>query len=111
MTLCTDNNPKNGVRRVRPLGTAACHARHARVFLECCLYAGEREDAMPTKCQSCGNPMTWAAQRRQYGCLIKLWRTPQQAQELMPRCQKCVTTQSNRADRTSAFRTKGGQTK
>jgi hypothetical protein len=47
---------------------------------------------MQNRCRSCGNAMTWADQRRQYGRLIQRGLTPQATAELMPRCQKCVTT-------------------
>ena len=43
-------------------------------------------------CKHCGNIMTWAEVRRQYGRLIqKKGRPPEQARELSPLCQKCVT--------------------
>jgi NAD-dependent SIR2 family protein deacetylase len=44
-----------------------------------------------TKCLRCYYTMTWEQQRRQYGRLMKRGMTQKQAQELLPRCQKCMT--------------------
>ena len=44
-----------------------------------------------TQCRDCRNPMTWAAQRVQYGRLIRRGLPPAQIKAILPRCQKCVT--------------------
>jgi hypothetical protein len=44
-----------------------------------------------TKCRDCCNPMTWSAQRRQFARLVHRGVTLDEAKQLMPRCQKCVT--------------------
>lgn len=44
-----------------------------------------------TVCLRCKYPMTWEAQRRQFGRLIRRGLTKEQAKEMLPRCQKCMT--------------------
>lgn len=43
------------------------------------------------RCKQCNNPMTWAQSRVQFGRLLKQGKTPEQAKEILPRCQLCVT--------------------
>jgi hypothetical protein len=45
----------------------------------------------PTVCQHCRYPMTWEAQRRQFGRLMRSGFTKAEAKALLPRCQKCMT--------------------
>src|SRR5690348_4640516 len=44
------------------------------------------------RCLSCGIPITWAEQRRQFGRLVKVGANPQTAKAAMPRCYRCVTS-------------------
>ncbi len=44
-----------------------------------------------TRCRRCNYEMTWAAQRRQFGRLMKRGLSVQQAKEILPPCQTCVT--------------------
>ena len=44
-----------------------------------------------TRCRGCGNPITWADQRRQYGRLLRRGLSTEEAKAALPRCQKCVT--------------------
>jgi hypothetical protein len=46
---------------------------------------------MANKCLDCGYAITWETQRRQYGRAIRRGLTPDEAKQLMPRCQKCLT--------------------
>ena len=65
-----------------------------------------------TRCHDCGCPITWAAQRKQYGRLMRLGFTPDQATVGMPRCQKCVTKwlkTSHLAGPSATFRLPGGR--
>ena len=43
------------------------------------------------ECKVCNIQMTWAAQRVQYGRIIKKGYSATVAKILQPRCQKCVT--------------------
>jgi hypothetical protein len=43
------------------------------------------------RCLACANPMTWAAQRRQFARLLEFGFSAADAKPLLPRCQKCVT--------------------
>ena len=43
------------------------------------------------RCRGCGYPITWEAQRRQYGRLIRRGMDPEEIKPIVPRCQKCVT--------------------
>ena len=43
------------------------------------------------RCRDCGSPMTWAAQRVQYGRLLRRGIPHEVARRELPRCQKCVT--------------------
>lgn len=42
-------------------------------------------------CLGCGFRITWREQRRQFGRLLRLGRSKEEASALLPRCQKCVT--------------------
>jgi len=42
-------------------------------------------------CCNCRNPMTWAAQRVQFGRLMRRGICPTVIKAIQPRCQKCVT--------------------
>lgn len=44
-----------------------------------------------SKCLRCGNLMTWADQKRQYGRLMRAGVSNDKIREVQPRCQKCVT--------------------
>lgn len=44
------------------------------------------------RCQACGNPMTWAAQRVQFGRLKRRGMSPEAIKAAGRRCQKCMTT-------------------
>jgi len=44
-----------------------------------------------TKCRGCNHPITWEAQRRQYGRLVRRGFEPAEVKPILPRCQKCVT--------------------
>jgi hypothetical protein len=50
-----------------------------------------RVPTMPAKCLDCHNPMTWTSQPEQVARLVKRGFTADEAKQLMPRCQKCVT--------------------
>jgi hypothetical protein len=52
-----------------------------------------------SKCIGCGFPVTWEHQRRQWGRLMRRGLSREEAKNLMPRCQKCMTL---------ALRTVGG---
>lgn len=43
------------------------------------------------KCRRCGFPMPLDAQRRCTNRLRRLGFTPEQIQQIMPQCQKCLT--------------------
>jgi hypothetical protein len=43
------------------------------------------------KCLDCNYPMTWEHQRRQFGRLMRLGMSVQDAKSILPRCQKCMT--------------------
>jgi hypothetical protein len=44
------------------------------------------------KCIECGQPVNWRDQRRQFARAIQTYGlTPEQAKQVMPRCQKCTT--------------------
>ena len=45
-----------------------------------------------TKCIACGCGLTWEAQRRQFGRMMRHGLSPDAAKPLTPRCQKCTTT-------------------
>lgn len=42
-------------------------------------------------CLRCGYRITWAEQRRQYGRLIRRGKSHDEANALMPPCQRCTT--------------------
>jgi hypothetical protein len=42
-------------------------------------------------CRRCGYKITWAAQRAQFGRLIRLGFSSEQAKGMQPRCQTCMT--------------------
>jgi hypothetical protein len=44
------------------------------------------------RCRGCGNVVTWAEQRRQFGRLVGWGVTADVAWALLPRCPKCVTS-------------------
>lgn len=46
---------------------------------------------MANMCLDCGYPMTWDAERRQFGRLLKRGLVADEAKRLLPRCQKCIT--------------------
>ena len=52
-------------------------------------------------CIQCGFAMTWAERRRQYGRLIRKGLSPQEADAIMPRCQKCITASFDRTNETA----------
>jgi hypothetical protein len=44
------------------------------------------------KCRGCGYPLTWARQKQQFARAVHRYGlTPEQAQQVMPRCGKCLT--------------------
>ncbi len=43
------------------------------------------------RCRTCAALMTWAAQRVQYGRLLRRGIPQEVARRELPRCQKCVT--------------------
>lgn len=48
--------------------------------------------ATPTnKCSRCGQPLTWAAVRVQFGRMIRRGLTAEEAKKYSPRCGKCTT--------------------
>jgi len=44
------------------------------------------------RCLDCKSGLTWAAQRQQFGRVVKRGHPPELAKQLMPRCGKCVTS-------------------
>jgi hypothetical protein len=47
---------------------------------------------MPDVCRACRRSLTWSAQQRQFfRCIQHFGLTREEAAEVMPRCQKCVT--------------------
>lgn len=54
---------------------------------------GLEEGLMSSKsrCRECGRHMTWAAQRVQYGRMMRRGFTQDVARRTLPRCQKCMT--------------------
>jgi hypothetical protein len=45
----------------------------------------------PDRCLQCRYPITWAAQRQQFGRLMRAGFSIAGAKQMMPRCQKCMT--------------------
>jgi hypothetical protein len=43
------------------------------------------------KCKRCGQPLTWAAQRKQYGRLCKRGIEASIIKTLVPQCHSCLT--------------------
>lgn len=43
------------------------------------------------KCKQCGNRMTWAARRVQWGRVKRHGLSDDEIKALLPRCQKCMT--------------------
>jgi len=55
--------------------------------------AAESSEYVPrARCRWCGFPMTWAAQRKQYGRLRNRGFDDGAIKALLPGCQKCLTT-------------------
>ncbi len=50
-----------------------------------------RTSASKTRCRQCGQLITWAEQRTQFGRLLRRGWTAGQAKAVLPRCQKCLT--------------------
>jgi hypothetical protein len=50
----------------------------------------EHDDAKG-RCRKCKRPMTWAAQRVQYGRLKRKGVPDEQIKAIVPQCQKCIT--------------------
>lgn len=48
-------------------------------------------DRRINKCLRCGKNMTWRERRYQFGRIIRHGISFEDAKELMPKCQKCVT--------------------
>ena len=44
-----------------------------------------------SRCLACDSPMTWRDQRRQFARLLERGFTADEAKQLTPRCQKCMT--------------------
>lgn len=54
-----------------------------------------KKQRYPERCNRCIAIMTWAAQKRQYGRLIRYGLTNDEAKVMLPMCQKCVTQYLN----------------
>jgi len=50
-----------------------------------------REQQKRPRCLRCQRPMNWAEQKRQFGRLMSIGFTVEEAKQTMPRCQKCMT--------------------
>lgn len=57
------------------------------------------------RCRTCGAYMTWAAQRVQYGRLLRRGIPENVMRHELPRCQKCVTQwlRATQGDQPGAF--------
>jgi hypothetical protein len=55
-------------------------------------FIGEGKMLSKIQCLDCKLRLTWAERRRQFGRIIKRGHPPELAKQLMPRCQKCVTS-------------------
>jgi hypothetical protein len=65
------------------------------VCKQCCEETGMehpvQDHGVKGRCAGCKYKLTWAEQRKQFGRLLRLGKTQEQAKAIMPRCQTCTT--------------------